>query len=197
MSITAALLALTLTNQNQTVSFTQVELSLLKKIESIGGSASVVEEDGHTLLSLDIENKDKILDFKSLAGLERLNAIRVLQGAIKEDSLTTLIKFKKLELLVIVSNGLTNRGLRQIGKISSLQKLDFKGAKISKMGLAELSNLKSMKRLFLYNTEIKDSDLDPLASLTSLNELCLPTTVTEEGSKNLAKRLPKTAIRRL
>lgn len=197
MSITAALLATVLISQHQAVSFTPAELTLIKKIEAIGGSASTIDEDNHTLLCLDIANKGRTLDFKSLVGLERLNALRILQGSVKEDSLSTLTKFKKLELLVIVSDGLTNRGMKQIGKISALKKLDVKGAEISKQGLAELVSLKKLERLFLYNTEIKDGDLEPLTSLKSLSELCLPTSVSEIWVKILAKRLPKTAIRRL
>lgn len=197
MSLFNAILAAAMMSQSQAVGFTPAERVILKKIEQVGGSSSVIEEDERTLLCLDIDNKDQTLDFTALAGLERLNVLRILQGSITERSLSHLTKFKKLELLVIVCSGLTDKGLKEIGKITSLKKLDFGGDKITKNGLAELKNLKNIDRLFLYNTTIKDADLEPLGHLLSLTELCLPMTVSEEGVRLLKARLPKASIRRL
>ena len=180
----------------QTKTLSDKEQRAISEVERIGGTFAWVSEDDKQILSLDVDNKGKIFDFGKLKDIKSLRALRVFQGKIDEKSLPHLSKLTYLELLVITSTGLTDRGTKFIGKLTPINKLDLMSNSITGKGLQELRNLKSLRRLFLYNTTVVDADLVPLAEMTWLDELCLPTTITDAGLAKLKTSLPKTSIRK-
>ena len=180
----------------QTNRLSDKEQRAVKEVERLGGTFEWVSHDDEKLLSLDVDNKTKVFDFGKLKDIKSLRVLRVFQGKIDESSLIHLRKIPKLELLVVTSDGLTDKGAKSIGKLVSLNKLDLSSKSLTGSGLGELGSLKSLKRLFLYNTTIVDADLSPLAKMVWLEELCLPMTVSDEGLVKLKTSLPKTSIRK-
>lgn len=181
----------------QRPTFSTVEARLAQDLKAIGGKLVWVNEsDDDWELCLDVELGKQRLDFGVLSPLKRLAVLRVFQGSIKEDSLVALEPLKDLNLLVILSNGLTDKGMALIGNLTGLKKLDVKGS-ITAKGLTHLKRLPHLKRLFLYNTRIKDSDLKELESLKSLDEVTLPMTVSRAGIDRLRRKLPNVHIERI
>lgn len=181
----------------QRPTFSTVETRLAQELKAIGGKLVWVNEsDDDWELCLDLELGKQKLDFGVLAPLKRLAVLRVFQGSIREESLAALEPLKDLNLLVILSNGLSDKGMALVGNLTSLKKLDVKGS-ITGKGLSHLKRLPQLKRLFLYNTRIKDSDLKALESLTTLDEVTLPMTVSRAGVERLRQKLPNVHIERI
>ena len=191
-----ALLAVCFTGTSQREQLPIVEQRAITRIEQAGGTFAWVKEEGRTIFCLDVNAKDKTFDFGTLAELRSLQVLRVFQGRIDPKSVIHLTTLKKLELLVITSDGLTDSAMKSIGKLKALTKLDVKGDGLTNVGLAELVHLKALRRLFLYNTMLQDSHLAPLYQLKWLDELCVPMTVSDAGLARLKAALPQSSVRK-
>lgn len=193
---------LLLIGQQSPPAFDATELTVSRRLQQLGGSLEWVRDDhgdskSAWVLSVDIENKNRTFDASELAPLRRLYACRILGGSVVEQSLNTLSRLPKLGLLVITGSGVGDLGLAHISQCKRINKLDLAGRNWSGDALAKLARMRSLRRAFFYNVDLKDRDLRSFETMTFLDQLTLPLTVSEEGVKGLARRLPKTTIRRI
>ena len=170
------------------------ELVAQSKVSQRGGKLTWIREDEKWVQCLDVDNVGKTFDFQALNDLRRLAVLRVFQGKIVESSLSHLSSLHQLELLVILSDGLPDRGMKWIGTIPNLVKLDVKSASMTRSGLSRLSKNNKLRRLFLYNTELTDKDLGPLHNLKKLDDLVLPKSVSSEEVRRIRSSLKTTRV---
>ncbi len=169
------------------------ETKIGQNLKPLGGNLQFVSTEDGWELSLDVNSCPKPFDFAAVKGLKRLAALRVMGGSIKEDSLKELVGCPKLNLLVLVVSGLTDKGMPHIGKLKGLTKLDVKGP-LTAQGLKHLKPLDALERLYLYNATLTDAQVTPLEDLKQLKLLYVPASVTEAAVERLRKALPKTNV---
>lgn len=169
------------------------ETKIGEALKPLGGNLQFVNAETGWELSLDVNTCPKPFDFGAVRGLKRLAALRVMGSTINEDSLKELRNCHKLNLLVLVVGGLTDKGMASVGKLKGLTKLDVKGTLTAK-GLKHLKSLGSLERLYLYNATLTDDQVGPLADLKQLKLLYVPALVTEAAIERLRKALPKTTV---
>jgi len=181
--------------------FTAEETRIVADLAKIGGSVAWVRDNPNGkmewVLSVDESIPKGTHDFHlgQIARLKRLGALRLFQARFDEETLKSLEPLKNLNLLVILSDGLTDKGMAEIGRLKGIVKLDVKGP-ITQQGLKSLVKMPHLQRLYLYNTSIRDADIGPLFEMKNLVILSLPRTVSRTGAEPLRRALPTTQIER-
>lgn len=168
-----------------------------KQLPAIGGRIDWVNESGKWELSLDVDNKNREFDCRSIKDLDRLYALRVFHGTIKETSIVELKKLPRLGLIVLLCNELSDEAVIQISFCKSVTKLDLKAGRLKPGTLASIGRMPNLQRLFLYNTKITDQDLRPFRLMTHLQDLTLPKSVSEQGVGQVQSWLPKARVTRI
>jgi hypothetical protein len=168
-----------------------------KQLTALGGQLEWITEEGKWQLSLDVDNKDRVLDCKVLKDLNRLYALRVFRGSVKEDSLAELKRLPNLGLVVILCAELSDQAVVQLTGCKAVNKLDIQAGRLKSETLRKIAEMPRLERLFLYNTKIRDEDLDPFRTMTALHDLTLPLSVSENGQRLVQSWLPKTRVTRI
>jgi energy-converting hydrogenase Eha subunit A len=135
-----------------------------------------------------------------LAGLPRLESLGLLRTRVTDAGLAHLAGLTRLESLYISNfppflTPITDAGLAHLSGLTRLQILVLSETSITDAGLAHLSGLTQLQILVLSATSITDAGLAQFAGLTQLKELWVVNTqVTDEGVKKLQRALPNCKI---
>lgn len=108
--------------------------------------------------------------------------LRLSKSVIKDEQLTHLQHFKKLDYLAIVCPQITDANTSHIGSLTNLDTLMLSTSGIGDATLSHLEGLKNLKRLYLAETNVSDAGLQHIKGLSRLTTLSLDRTpVTDDG----------------
>jgi len=150
------------------------------------------------LESLDMGFNELITD-ESLSDLVRCKKLRVLHlytTNIGDKGLAAIGTLKKLESLSIQQTKVTDTGMQHVGGLLQLKSLETSGnPQLTGKALKHLTNLENLEYLGLSYTNVDDAGLIHLHGLQNLNQIDLrQTLVSQEGAKALKEKLPKCRI---
>ena len=127
----------------------------------------------------------------------RMVGIGLKDCELRDQDLSPLTGWQRLENLGLDGTGITDNSLRQIARITSLERLSFCDcAAIDDEGIKHLESLQSVKEISLAGTNITDAGLGSLAKLKTLEDLNVTgcKNLTAAGVSKLQAALPKCKI---
>lgn len=142
----------------------------------------------------DCQGKTTNESFARLHDVPKLGAIRFLGGGFDDRGVSKLKNLPDLHLLVLFSEGLTDKCLDSIVQLKGLKKLDLGYARLTGRGLKKLKELPKLERLYLYNARFEDRDAEALTAIKSLTILDLPMNLSSRMIDRLRKALPRTQV---
>jgi hypothetical protein len=138
----------------------------------------------HDLVSLDVFEGNAVSDrgIESLAHLDHLRQLRLLNTAITDRALETVAKLTRLEIIQFNSPAVTDGGLCKLSRLTALEHANFYGTQLADNGIKAISNAKQLRTLDVSATHVTDGGMDYLSALTKLEEISLNNTaVTNAG----------------
>jgi hypothetical protein len=125
-------------------------------------------------------------DMKMLENLKGLEIVHLPGTGITDEGVRSLCTNRRLKLLWVFDNQITNKSLSHIAKLSDLENLNINNTKITE--LAPLSSLKNLTKLYLAAVKIDDSDLPVLLKFPKLRLLHLHATpITDKSISTLTQ----------
>lgn len=169
-------------------------LQAAERIKAPGREVQVSDAEGKWQIWLDIPTRTNDSVFNGLAGTKGLGALRALGGGFSDKAVAKLKNLPDLEVLVLISDRVSDASLEPISKLKTLKKLDLNRARLTDKGLKKLKSLPKLERLYLYNAVISDPHLDQLKEFKRLKVLDLPDTVSTSKLDEIRMALPDTQV---
>jgi hypothetical protein len=142
------------------------------------------------LRSLSLHSLATGAGLKALAGMDKLEEIKLRGGNLNDDGLKNLQQLKNLRSLNLALTQITDSGLEHIKANTNLERLNLSCTPISDAGMKHLQDLKNLKYLNLSKSNIGNDGLKSLGELKGLQTLDLSgTNITDKGVGQI-KNLP-------
>lgn len=124
---------------------------------------------------------------RSCANMKKLHILRINSQYITDEGLQELPKLSQLESVAFQDSGIQNPGI--FSRLPRLTELDLSGSKVSDSTADSISGLVSVRSLSLQRTALTDSSMHVFSSLSSLKVLTVGPNVTENAVRQLHKSL--------
>jgi hypothetical protein len=146
-----------------------------------------VELDGADLTDAELE---RLVGY--LSPVKKVELLSLENEWLTNSGLNCLARLPELRYLDLVSTRVTDAGLEHISRLAKLQYVDLSGTRVTDQGIESIRALTQLRSLHLRNTAITDAGLDRLESLKELQWLSVEgTSVTGEGVTRFQRALPK------
>ncbi len=125
---------------------------------------------------------------QELAGLKKLRMLSLSYNKMTDEGMKVLANLSDLrDLDLNMNHDVGDAGIKELAGLKHLQRLDLSMTEVSDDGLKELSGLKEMRGMYLGSTKVTNAGLKHLAGMTDLQTLEVRSTrVTDDGLKHLA-----------
>ena len=180
------------------------EVAALKGLKRLKVGSIDLSDDGmkafaamEQLESLELSAGVGNRGIKHLAGLQKLQTLKLFCSSVTDAGLKELSALKGLKELLIYESQVTDVGLKALAQLNSLERLAVPAQLVTDAGMKELGNLKNLEYLALHSSKITDAGLKELSGLKNLFELEIQgAKVSDAAVAELAKELPELRIRR-
>jgi hypothetical protein len=119
---------------------------------------------------------------KNLAGLPKLEHLRLRGPGVDDDALVEIAKIASLQILNLPHGQFSDEGLKSLASLPALEQFRFKSAAVTDAGMVTLAEFPALKRLHLIDVPITDDGLKTLAGMKQLESLYIDGAHLSDGA---------------
>lgn len=108
---------------------------------------------------------------KHIAGLQKLEHVRLRGSGVDDAALAEIAKIASLEILNLPQGEFSDEGLARLKALPNLIQLRFKSEQVTDAGMPTLAEFPALVRLHLIDVPISDAGLTALAGMEKLESL--------------------------
>jgi hypothetical protein len=138
------------------------------------------------------ESRVSVVGIRYLAGLPKLEHLRLRGLGIDDQAVAEIAKIKSLQILNVPRGEFTDAGLAQLKELPMLLQLRFGSPRVTDAGVAGLAEFPALLRLHLIDVPIGDEGLRALAKMEQLESLYIDGgNISDEAVEELFRARPK------